>query len=227
MARDAAGNTAECTVTIIVRDNQAPIVTCPNSFSVTAAVGKTTVPNVIWTDPFAFDNYGTPMTVMSPSFPRPGTTLPLGTYAFLFNATDLAGNVNECNFSINVLAAANSPAGAASAATTTVGASAGGVLLIVFVVVFVVWRRTKARMQALEERVTFHENEDWVLQRALAIEQARRIHKVVAPDRHDLPSKAAGRINAPADDLEDLGDLDIYMPCVFIFYFDASPIMLV
>ena len=102
-ATDSSGNLATCTLNVIVRDNEAPVMqNCPSSQSLTIgqySCGST--PN--WLDPTAIDNCGT-ATVTQTSGPSPTATLAVGVYPVVYTAVDAVGNSSTCTFNINVIA---------------------------------------------------------------------------------------------------------------------------
>ena len=98
-AVDAAGNTTLCTFTVTVRDILAPVTaTCPASISVSTDAG-TCGAAVGWMVPAFTDNCGV---VAVTSTHTPGDVFPLGTTMVTYTATDAAGNVGTCSFSVTV-----------------------------------------------------------------------------------------------------------------------------
>ncbi len=96
-ATDAAGNTASCSFTVTVNDNENPTVNCPANITTTAAAGRcdatvsyTAAPN---------DNCpGVTLVCTPPS----GSTFSAGTTTVKCVATDAAGNKDSCQFTITV-----------------------------------------------------------------------------------------------------------------------------
>ena len=100
-ATDATGNTASCSFTITVSDDDAPTISgCPSSISVGNTSGQCSA-TVNWSAPTATDNCPG-VTVALTSGQSPGSTFSLGTVAIQYTATDAAGNTALCNFNVTV-----------------------------------------------------------------------------------------------------------------------------
>ncbi|MBK8195613.1 MAG: HYR domain-containing protein [Lewinellaceae bacterium] len=114
-ATDDGGNASTCSLTIVVADNQPPVLTmCPSSPqpSVNTLPGTCAAP-VNWLPPNASDNCtGVSITVtgfspansMTPygGVVLPGSSFPAGTYTIVYTATDGSGLTSSCTFNIEV-----------------------------------------------------------------------------------------------------------------------------
>jgi hypothetical protein len=99
-ATDASGNTAVCTFTVTVVDNQAPAITCPANITVPSTLGLCTAP-VTYTTPAVSDNCpGSSVALLSGL--ASGSLFPLGTTSVTWRATDAAGNTSTCTFTVTV-----------------------------------------------------------------------------------------------------------------------------
>ncbi|XP_071942878.1 hyalin-like [Antedon mediterranea] len=111
---DSAGNFNDsCSFVITVEDNESPMIDCPTNVTsnnyiregyglvnVSTDIGS---PNatLTWDPPVTRDNSGGLVTVMSSSF-ESGDMIPYGTHTITFTATDLYGNIDTCDFGLNV-----------------------------------------------------------------------------------------------------------------------------
>ncbi|MFN8393937.1 MAG: HYR domain-containing protein [Bacteroidia bacterium] len=130
---DASGNTAICSFTVTVIDNQAPVITCPANISVNAATGACAA-NVTYTAPVGTDNCAGATTTQIAGFAS-GASYAVGVTTNTFRVTDAAGNTATCSFTVtvvdnqppvivcpsNILATASSPAGATVTYTAPIG----------------------------------------------------------------------------------------------------------
>ncbi|XP_071942998.1 hyalin-like [Antedon mediterranea] len=111
---DSAGNFNDsCNFVIIVEDNESPMIDCPTNVTSNNYIGvgyelvnvSTDIgsPNatVTWDPPETSDNSGRLVTVMSSSF-ESGDMIPYGTHTITFTATDSYGNIDTCDFGLNV-----------------------------------------------------------------------------------------------------------------------------
>src|SRR5262249_8225146 len=97
-ASDALGNTATCTQTITVLDNQSPTVTCPaNLVRSTDANHCSAV--VSYTSPTVGDNCPNPTATCSPAS---GSTFVKGITTVTCTATDASSNTATCTFTVTV-----------------------------------------------------------------------------------------------------------------------------
>lgn len=97
---DAANNSANCGATYTVNDTTLPdFSNCPGNIGpVSTDAGQATAV-VSWTPPTASDNCSTPNVVASHN---PGFAFPIGTTSVTYTATDSAGNVQTCSFTVEV-----------------------------------------------------------------------------------------------------------------------------
>ncbi|MBK9453152.1 MAG: HYR domain-containing protein [Bacteroidetes bacterium] len=100
-ATDLAGNTATCSFTVTVVDNQAPAITCPANISVNATSGQCTAV-VTYTAPVGTDNCPGATTTQTAGFAG-GATFPSGTTTNTFTVTDASGNTTTCSFTVTVV----------------------------------------------------------------------------------------------------------------------------
>lgn len=103
-ATDSNGNTAVCTFTITVIDNEAPQIDCPADFTVDTGVGNTQyeVPDFFATGvATANDNCTDPVTIYTQN-PAEGELLDDGVYEVILTAEDEYGNISDCSFNLTV-----------------------------------------------------------------------------------------------------------------------------
>ncbi len=98
---DAAGNTATCSFTVTVVDNQVPTITCPANLSVNTGVGQCSA-TVTFTAPVGTDNCPSPVTVQTAGLAS-GATFPIGVTTNTFRVTDAASNTATCSFTVTVV----------------------------------------------------------------------------------------------------------------------------
>jgi gliding motility-associated-like protein len=97
---DAAGNTAQCDITITVNDEESPTITCPGDIEIDAISGDCEAV-VNYTDPTFNDNCpGTTISLVSGL--ASGASFPVGISTVTYEATDAAGNVASCSFNVTV-----------------------------------------------------------------------------------------------------------------------------
>lgn len=96
-AIDAAGNTATCTQTVIVNDNENPTISCPSNVTVGADGGQCTASGVSLGTPSTSDNC--PGETVSNNAP---SVFPLGNTTVVWTVTDAAGNTATCNQTVTV-----------------------------------------------------------------------------------------------------------------------------
>lgn len=101
LATDAAGNTADCTFTILVSDTENPVISgCPANISLPSDPGACgAIAN--WTAPSVSDNCAG-VTLAQTTGGASGSLFPLGTTVVTYLATDAAGNTANCTFSVTV-----------------------------------------------------------------------------------------------------------------------------
>ncbi|HRK29227.1 MAG TPA: HYR domain-containing protein, partial [Chitinophagales bacterium] len=98
VATDVSGNTATCSFTVTVTDNQAPTITCPANQTLPAGANCTAV--ATWAMPTATDNCGGVATVTGTH--TSGSTFNTGTTTVTYTATDNNGNTATCSFTVTV-----------------------------------------------------------------------------------------------------------------------------
>ncbi|NOJ92074.1 HYR domain-containing protein [Corallococcus coralloides] len=97
-ATDGAGNTSGCTFTVTVRDTAAPVLSC-GADVIAEATGRNGTA-VDFVAPSAVDGVtAVPVLVLSH---EPGALFPLGTTRVSAEATDAAGNIGQCAFTVTV-----------------------------------------------------------------------------------------------------------------------------
>ncbi|MEL6864502.1 MAG: HYR domain-containing protein, partial [Bacteroidota bacterium] len=97
-AFDNSGNSAQCSFSIQISDQEAPALNCPPSnISINSNNGCDAV--VTWDDITATDNC--PGVVLNGSH-QSGDVFPVGTTTVLYIATDANGNVSNCSFDITI-----------------------------------------------------------------------------------------------------------------------------
>ncbi|MEP6260621.1 MAG: HYR domain-containing protein, partial [Gillisia sp.] len=97
---DAAGNTATCSFTVTVTDEEDPTITCPANINMNVDAGICGAV-VEFEMPVANDNSGN-VTVTQTAGPASGEVFPVGTTTVSFTATDESGNTATCSFTVTV-----------------------------------------------------------------------------------------------------------------------------
>ena len=98
LADDSSGNTATCTFTVAVVDNQNPTINCPSTITVNAANGACSA-NVTFSAT-ASDNCG----IQSVTYSRvSGSSFNVGTTSVTVTATDVNNRVSTCSFNVVVV----------------------------------------------------------------------------------------------------------------------------
>lgn len=97
-ATDAAGNTANCSFTVTVVDNEAPSITAPANVTVNADNGMCAATNVALGTPATSDNCG----VAGTSNNAP-TSYPVGTTTVTWIVNDVNGNANTATQTVTVI----------------------------------------------------------------------------------------------------------------------------
>src|SRR2546428_11741268 len=95
---DSHGASSSCAATVTVVDETAPAIACPADFVATAPAGQSSVV-VNFPAPTVTDNCPGATTGCSPPS---GSSFPLGSNPVVCTATDAAGNVNSCGFTVTV-----------------------------------------------------------------------------------------------------------------------------
>ncbi|MBI3949178.1 MAG: HYR domain-containing protein [Acidobacteria bacterium] len=98
-ATDAADNTATCSFTVTVFDDEAPVLTCPANITQANDPGQCGAV-VTYTPATATDNCDTGVAVTCT--PASGSFFPVGTTTVTCSATDTAGNTGTCSFTVTV-----------------------------------------------------------------------------------------------------------------------------
>ncbi|XP_071961171.1 uncharacterized protein [Antedon mediterranea] len=97
---DTSGNSASCSVTVIVIDNILPVITnCPSNFNMSTDVGSNSA-TISWQMPNATDNDGLPPSV-SVNLVN-GGSYEIGEYEVVYNFTDSSNNTAICTFTFSV-----------------------------------------------------------------------------------------------------------------------------
>jgi hypothetical protein len=97
-ARDAAGNESACAVTITIRDSTPPQITCPSNIIQTTSLGQNNAA-VNYPAATATDNC---QIASVDCVPPSGSTFPVGATTVNCTATDTAGNIANCAFTVTV-----------------------------------------------------------------------------------------------------------------------------
>ncbi|MBL0082837.1 MAG: HYR domain-containing protein [Saprospiraceae bacterium] len=97
---DASGNSATCSFTVIITDNELPSITCPANVSQNVTSG-TCGRVVTFTSPVGSDNCSGPTTIQTAGFAS-GATFPVGTTTNTFRVTDASGNTATCSFTVTI-----------------------------------------------------------------------------------------------------------------------------
>ncbi len=98
-ATDLNGNSAQCTFTVTVVDDEAPQITCPEDITVDTDAGVATAVVNFPAPATATDNVGAIVTYS----PASGSTFLLGETTVTATATDAAGLSSQCTFTVTVL----------------------------------------------------------------------------------------------------------------------------
>jgi hypothetical protein len=102
---DAAGNTADCSFTVTVNDNQNPSILCPSNITVNNTNG-TCGAVVNYTTPSGTDNCPGQSTAQIAGLTS-GSTFPIGSTTNTFRVTDASNNTTDCSFTVIVTDAEN------------------------------------------------------------------------------------------------------------------------
>lgn len=100
---DSAGNITTLTIDIVVADNTAPMVICPNDtiINVPACICEG---EYIFTDPPAVDENGGPVSItrIDTTGLTNGDLFPAGTTTIIYEAEDESGNITLCSYDVTV-----------------------------------------------------------------------------------------------------------------------------
>jgi len=99
---DASGNTASCSFTITVNDTEQPVIECPEDIEVSNDAGACSA-IVNYSLPTANDNCDGSIAPVLVDGLSSGSAFPVGITNVTYEATDLAGNVSSCTFTVEVL----------------------------------------------------------------------------------------------------------------------------
>lgn len=102
---DAAGNTATCSFTVTITDNEAPVISgCPTStITVNTGPGRTTCNQTAsWTEPTATDACNGVLTYSTRSH-APGALFNVGTTTVTYTFKDTSGNTSTCTLAVTVV----------------------------------------------------------------------------------------------------------------------------
>jgi CshA-type fibril repeat protein len=97
---DAAGNTADCSFTVTITDNELPQITCPANITHSADAGNCTA-IVNYTASVGTDNCAGAVTVQTAGLAS-GAAFPVGVTTNTFKVTDAANNTSECSFTVTI-----------------------------------------------------------------------------------------------------------------------------
>ena len=99
---DDYGNTAECTMTVTVNDNENPVITCPEDITVSTDA-EICGANVTVPAPVATDNCGIETIVNSfTGTSNASGEYPVGTTTIIWTVTDIHGNTATCEMTVTV-----------------------------------------------------------------------------------------------------------------------------
>jgi hypothetical protein len=98
---DAAGLNTNCSFSVTVVDNFAPIITCPGNVTANAAFGLCEEV-VTYTAPILFDNCPGVTSNMTSGLAS-GSSFPVGTTTVTFGAADASNNSSNCSFTVTVI----------------------------------------------------------------------------------------------------------------------------
>ncbi len=98
---DISGNTASCSFTVTVTDNENPEITCPTDITMNIPDGDCDAV-VNYSLPTATDNCGIDTLILINGF-APGETFPTGITAVTYEAIDPSGNIATCSFTVSVI----------------------------------------------------------------------------------------------------------------------------
>lgn len=98
-ATDASGNTASCTIDVLVLENILPVITCPADITVNISP-NTCSAAVTWAAPLATDNCSIDNVVCNPPS---GSIFPIGTTTVVCTAADPSNNTASCTFDVTVV----------------------------------------------------------------------------------------------------------------------------
>jgi hypothetical protein len=111
---DGSGNTAVCSYTVTVEDNENPVINCPSDFSRNVNLGQCYASiQSFYLSPTYSDNCGvtsadvswelTGATTGSGSGLLPNTNFNTGLTTIIYTITDNSGNISQCSFNVTVI----------------------------------------------------------------------------------------------------------------------------
>ena len=98
-AKDPSNNTVSCSFSVVVKDKEAPKITCPASVSKSSDVGICGA-KYTFSTPIATDNCSAIVTQTGGL--TSGSTFPVGINTVTFTAKDPSGNTTSCSFTVTV-----------------------------------------------------------------------------------------------------------------------------
>ncbi|MBR9920909.1 MAG: HYR domain-containing protein, partial [Bacteroidetes bacterium] len=96
---DASDNTATCSFTVTVTDNENPSISCPSDVSISNDAGLC---SAVYTYTVTFDDNCPGSTITQTAGFASGSAFPLGTTTNTFVVTDPSGNTATCSFDVTV-----------------------------------------------------------------------------------------------------------------------------
>jgi gliding motility-associated-like protein len=104
-AKDTFGNESSCSISVTVKDNEAPtFVNCSSGVTFTISLSPDVCETgAIWSRPVAIDNNCSTVSLTQTSGPAQGSKLEIGTYEIEYTATDESGNSSTCSFNVKVI----------------------------------------------------------------------------------------------------------------------------
>jgi gliding motility-associated-like protein len=100
-AEDEQGNTAQCSFTVTVTDDEAPAFDCPEPVAIVNDEGECGA-IVNFELPTSADNCSSDVTVFQTEGPPSGSLFPVGLTTLTFEGTDDAGNIGICSYTVTV-----------------------------------------------------------------------------------------------------------------------------
>lgn len=127
LATDAAGNTAQCSFTVTVTDDENPVPSCPASLTASTDAGQCGAV-VSFTAPTATDNCAGQSISLFSGIAN-GGFFPTGVTAQVYEAIDAAGNTAQCAFTVTVVDGENPVASCPSDIVTNTDAGDCGAVV--------------------------------------------------------------------------------------------------
>ncbi len=95
---DAAGNSATCSFTVVISENEVPSITCPTNITGSNDTGLCSKV-VTYSAPNGTDNCAGSTTTQTAGLTN-GSAFPVGSTTNIFSVTDAAGNTATCSFTV-------------------------------------------------------------------------------------------------------------------------------